>query len=118
VLIARRKSRYLLVESSKDVNFAFNEEQKGLAEGIAKVIGEFGYMNASPKIMKQLNSRAFVIRSSRGSEGHVVLALSLIKQLNGREIGFYTLRESGSIRKLEEVAKKLYGQHGSGTDMH
>ncbi len=117
MLIARRKSRYLLVESSKDVDFSFREEQKGLAEGIAKVIGEFGYMNSSPKVMRQINSKVFVIRASRGAEGHITLALSFIKQLNGRQVGFYTIRSSGSIRKLEEVAKKLYGQPSS-TDMH
>ena len=107
-MIARRKSRYLLVESSKDVNLDSKEEQRSLAEGIAKVIGDFGYMNSSPKVMRQLSSRVFVMRSSRGSEGHVVLALSFIKQLSGREIGFYTIRLSGSMRKLEEVAAGLY----------
>ncbi len=108
MLIVRRKSRYLLVESSREVNLDSKEEQRSLAEGIAKVIGEFGYMNSSPKVMRQLNPKSFIIRASRGQEGAVVLALSFIKQLNGKETGFYTIRNSGSIRKLESVAQKLY----------
>ena len=107
-MITRRKSRYLLVESSRDVNFESKEEQRSLGDGIARVIGEFGYMNSSPKLIKQLNNKVFIIRTSRGGEDHVILALSFIKQLNGREMGFYTIRESGSIKKLQQVAQELY----------
>ena len=107
-MIVRRKSRYQLVETSKDVYLESNDGQRGLAEGIARVIGEFGYMNANPKVMRQLNGRVFIMRTHRGDEDHVVLALSFIKQLSGMPIGFYTIRSSGSIRKLENVAKGLY----------
>ncbi len=108
ILIARRKSRYLLVEASREVDLGSKEGQRSLAEGIAKVIGEFGYMNSGPKVMRQINDRVFVMRTSRGGEGHIILALSFIKQLNGRELGFCTIRSSGSVRKLEELAGKIY----------
>ena len=107
-MIARRKSRYLLVESSRQLNLESKEEQRSLAEGIAKVIGESGYMNASPKVMRQVGPKVFIIRAIRGEEPSVILALSFIKQMNNAEIGFYTIRNSGSISKLEEVAGRLY----------
>ena len=48
-----------------------------------------------------LNNKGFVLRTSRGEEGHVVLALSFIKHLNGRDLGNYTIRESGATDRQD-----------------
>ncbi len=109
LLIARRKSRYLLVEASRDADLVSKEGQRGLSDGLARALGDIGYMNSSPRVMHQVARNAFIMRVARGEEGNVVLALSFIKQLNGSELGFYTIRASGSIRKLDGLAATLYG---------
>jgi RNase P/RNase MRP subunit POP5 len=108
ILIARRKSRYILVEASRDVEMETKEAQIGLSEGIGKIIGEFGYMNASPKVMRQISPSAFIIRVSRSTEGGVAMALAFVKELNGKQIGFYTIKTSGSMKKLIDLSKAIY----------
>ena len=103
-MIIRRKSRYILVEASRDIDLSDRQVQADLSEGISRVIGNIGHVNASPKVMAQLNPRLFILRVSRGFEGDVIIALAFTKEIKGSEIGLYTIRTSGSMLRLKEVA--------------
>lgn len=101
-MIIKKKNRYLLVMSSDDIDAA--SQGKAIGKEMMQFMGELHYSQANPRIMAQYNSRMFAIQSSRGHEKQVMLALSFVKNLNGRKIGLYTIKTSGSIKTLENFA--------------
>jgi RNase P/RNase MRP subunit POP5 len=107
ILIIRRKSRYILIEASGDIDMSSKGTQAGLYDGMAMAIGHIGSLNIGPKIMCQVGPRTFILRVARGTEGTATLAIAFVKELEGREIGFYTIKTSGSIKKLKESALKM-----------
>ncbi len=107
-MIIRRKSRYILVESSRDLDMSDRQAQSDLTEGISKAIGHIGSANTAPKVMAQTTQRSFILRVSRGTEGDATMALAFVKELGGKETGLYTIRTSGSIKKLKDLTTSLY----------
>ncbi len=99
-MIFKPKKRYILARSSIPIDFVRN--QQALGESLLSFMGVKGYANAMPKVIKQIDSTTFIIRTNRGGEKDVILALSFIKSLgNGSgTFGIYTLRTSGSIAAL------------------
>ncbi|MCL5420117.1 MAG: hypothetical protein M1354_04580 [Candidatus Marsarchaeota archaeon] len=112
-MIIRRKFRYLLVEASRDLEINDKKAQASLADGLAGVMGYLEYSEASPRVMAQVSRKAFIIRCARGQESRLLLALAFVKELDGRGTGLCTIRTSGSIRRLVDSARLLYGIPGS-----
>ncbi|MDE1874154.1 MAG: Rpp14/Pop5 family protein [Candidatus Micrarchaeota archaeon] len=108
-MIFRRKLRYVLVEASDDVSMADPRNADALRAGTKAFLGELTYFKANPQITAQLENRFFVIGVNRGYERSVVLALSFIKELDGRRVGFYTLKTSGTIRSLKDYFAGIRG---------
>ena len=100
-MILKRKSRYLLLESSKEISLEDKQTWVSLRDEVLKFLGENQYVEANPFLIKQVGSKKFIVRVSRGTERRVLLAFSFIKNVQGKEIGFYTLRISGTIRGLK-----------------
>jgi RNase P/RNase MRP subunit POP5 len=100
-MIFRRKLRYVLVEASGeiDVNDAYTAEK--LKRGIQSFMGQLPYFKANPQISAQLDGRTFILSMNRGYDRNVVLALAFVKSLDGKKIGFYTLKTSGTIKSLK-----------------
>ena len=102
----RDKRRYILVESAEGIAGA---EQDAFAEALygelLKAVGEINYPSVNPKIMKFVDGKRFIIRSSLSGQDTLVLALSLIKSLNGNETAFYTLKSSGTIKTLDDLTE-------------
>ncbi|MCW6160531.1 MAG: Rpp14/Pop5 family protein [Candidatus Micrarchaeales archaeon] len=96
----RDKQRYVLVES----NIPIGSDERALSDSVSRevirCIGEMNYHRVNPKMMKILGEKRFIMRSSLEGAGQLVLALSLIKRLNGSDIAFYTLKTSGTIKTL------------------
>jgi RNase P/RNase MRP subunit POP5 len=105
-MITKYKNRYLLIESSEATSPMKNALQ--ISNAIKKEIGEIGYSIASPKIMLQFNESVFIMRVNRGHEGDIILALSFIKKLDGKSIGLYSIKVSGTIRKLLDFCSNAY----------
>ena len=107
-MIFRRKVRYLMVEASGHV--AMNDPQKvdALKRELFSFLGELPYFKANPQVAAQLNDNVFVISVNRGYERNTALALAFAKRLDGRKIGFYTIKTSGTIRSIKEAFWKLY----------
>ncbi len=80
----------------------------GLISSMHKQIGEMGHAELNPKIVYQYNDCVFVMRINRGFERKAILALSFLKEINGRRLGLYTIKTSGTIRSLLSYCKKFY----------
>jgi len=104
----REKRRYILVESTMEVaESATREFELELCKELLHNIGEISYFRANPKIVKFLDNRKFILKCNLAKYKDVVIALAFIKRLSGKEIGFYTLYASGTIRALEKFKKEL-----------
>jgi RNase P/RNase MRP subunit POP5 len=106
-MIFKRKLRYVLVEATENVNLGNPIVADGLKRSILSFLGHLPHFKANPQVATQIDDRRFVISVNRGHERGVVLALSFIKSLQGKRLGFYTLRTSGTIATLKELARKL-----------
>jgi len=104
-MITKQKNRYVLVEASAPIDTSDRAVSSELVEAIIDEIGALEYASAFPKVMSQLGDRSFVLRVNRGHESTIILALSFVKSVQGREMGFYTIKTSGTIRKLVSFFK-------------
>ena len=104
-MILKRKLRYVLVSCSDKIDS--EREGRDILNGIMVVMGHLTYNRANPKIAAQYSDRAFTIQVNRGFEKELILALSFVKNISGKKIGFYTIKTSGAIGKLKEYAKNL-----------
>ncbi len=87
----RVKHRYLLVEATSSV------QNEALLNELLNRIGT-RYYAVNPRILNVRGS--MVIRCSLDGLSELIVALSLIKSIGGKECAFYTIRSSGTIRAL------------------
>lgn len=101
-MILKRKTRYIMVRSSHPADLSDKTAWQQLRIELSKFLGEKEYLNANPFFAEQIGDSTFIIRVMRGSDRAVILALSFTKlQSEGKEVGFYTLKTSGTIRALK-----------------
>lgn len=97
----REKRRYLLVESTIEIQESSTRHfEQALYNALLHNIGETSYFRANPKIIKYLDSKRFILKCNLVKYKETINALTFIKSLNGKEVGFYTLNASGTIRAL------------------
>lgn len=97
----REKRRYLLVESTTEIGENSRKEfETSLYNGLLHNIGETSYFLANPKVIKYVDNTRFILKCNLVKYKETINALTFIKNLNGKEIGFYTLNASGTIRAL------------------
>ncbi len=101
----RIKNRYILAETSSALDFNDLATQRSLEAGIMQILGTMGYSYSNPKIMLAAG-RQFILRIQRSSEDSIILALSFIKNVNGKATGIYTTKTSGTIKSLKEALIK------------
>ncbi len=99
-MIFKRKLRYVLVEASEGIDMKDPYKAEKLKRGIQAFMGQLPYFKANPQVSAQLSDRTFVLSMNRGYERNVVLALAFVKNIDGKRIGFYTLKTSGTIASL------------------
>ena len=99
-MIFKRKRRYILVEASRGFDITDGQNWTDLKGELYRFLGEKQYMESNLFPLKQLDDKRFIVRVSRGAEKHAILALSFVKKIGPSEIGFYTLKTSGTIRSL------------------
>ncbi len=98
----REKRRYLLVESTLEiVETARRDFELELYRELLHSIGELSYFKANPKIIKYIDRNRFVLKCNLVRYKETILALTFIKRIAGRDVGFYTLNSSGTIKALE-----------------
>ncbi len=107
-MILKRKLRYILVEASKPFDAANRTVAAGLERALMGFMGEHDYADSNFRVATSCSDRVFVASVNRGSERDVALALAFVKHLDSSPIGLYTIRISGTMRKLLSEYKKLY----------
>jgi RNase P/RNase MRP subunit POP5 len=95
----KNKIRYILVESTSDI---VNEALfwRSLSRELIKCIGELNYHLVNPRLIGLIDSKNFVIRAELKSVNMLIVSLALIKNIDNKEIAFYTLKTSGTLKAL------------------
>ncbi|HUY70502.1 MAG TPA: Rpp14/Pop5 family protein [Candidatus Baltobacteraceae bacterium] len=101
----RDKRRYLVVESYTAVGEPELFQRK-LMSSLLQVVGESNFFKLNPKIVKFIDDRRFIIRTSLEGMRYMVLALSFITKMDGADTAFYTLGASGTILAIEKKLQK------------
>jgi RNase P/RNase MRP subunit POP5 len=97
----REKHRYILVQSTAEIDMQSRHTfEHELFKELLHNIGEVSYYRANPKIMKYLDNRKFILKCNLVKYKETLLALTFIKSINKKEMGFYTLNASGTIKAL------------------
>lgn len=90
----RPKHRYILVESTVE-----NSQAKAsLPRALLAELGTVQYARATPRIL-EIQGR-IVVRCSLEGFDSMMVALSLIRELDRKKAAFYTLKASGTIKAL------------------
>ncbi len=108
-MILKRKLRYILVETSRDFDAADRRAIGELESALMGFMGEHQYADANFRVATMCGGNTFIASVNRGAERSVLLSLSFVRRLGNRDIGIYTIRTSGTMRKLLSECKKLYG---------
>lgn len=90
----RAKHRYVLVESTADLEHA----KASLQMELLRQSGPILYPRMNPKVLDVKGN--LVIRCSLEGLGSLIAALSMVKSLDGKPAAFYTIRTSGTLRAL------------------
>ncbi len=98
----REKHRYLLVESVGEMPQGERELFSLLSREIMQCVGESNYHKINPKLMKIVNPKVFILKSTLTGISELILSMALIKRLDGKDCAFYTLKASGTIRALSK----------------
>ncbi len=96
----RDKKRYILVETSVKISEDERSFSHSLYNELIRCIGEINYNKVNPKVMKLVGQNKFIIKSSLEGTTQLVLAFALIKKVGNKEMAFYTLKTSGTIKAL------------------
>ncbi|MDE1823248.1 MAG: Rpp14/Pop5 family protein [Candidatus Micrarchaeota archaeon] len=110
-MLRRNKYRYVMAESSIPIDTANPSPSNELLNEISKAIGDISYLEAKPRIAYSAGSNRFILKVRRGHEARIVLALALIRSINGRRCAIYTTGVSGTIKKLKAAIPAQTGSH-------
>lgn len=97
----RDKRRYILVESTTEIIESSKRDfENSFYRELLHNLGEINYFRANPKIVKFVGNKRFILKCSLAQYKETINAMTFIKHLNSKEIGFYTLNASGTISAL------------------
>jgi RNase P/RNase MRP subunit POP5 len=103
----KTKRRYLLVECATAIEERGRAQfERGLFKALLEQMGVLHYQSANPKMVGFVDAHRFVLRASLEGHKEMALALAMIKNLEGAETAFYTLKSSGTIKALMKEGKK------------
>ncbi|MCL4371812.1 Rpp14/Pop5 family protein [Candidatus Marsarchaeota archaeon] len=94
------KHRYLLVESTAQISGSSYDFEKKLKKAIIAVVGQLEYAEVNPRLLNIVDDRHFVVKCNLKGYKRLIVALALIKDMEGLSFGLYTLKSSGTLRAL------------------
>lgn len=100
--VLREKQRYLCFGLANQQNFSFAEED--LFSEIKKLLGEFLFAQAGPIFLfwDKKKSKG-IIRCHHKFVNYLKASLILIKKINKEPVVFYSIRTSGSLKKVKPL---------------
>jgi RNase P/RNase MRP subunit POP5 len=100
--VVRVKHRYLLIETSapfdEDSDFGVRAKDM-LQKELMLQIGHSLYHTVNPKVIS-MKSNILTLKCSLHGLSNLIVALAMIKSIDGKSIAFYTIKSSGTLRAL------------------
>ncbi len=100
----REKHRYVLVEPSRSIGLERYSFEKALKKELLSLIGQLEYNEVNPRVVI-FNGDNFVLRCRLKGYKKLIVALAMVKRIDNFEVGFYTLKSSGTIKALLKSTK-------------
>jgi RNase P/RNase MRP subunit POP5 len=100
-MAVRDKHRYILVETSVSTALRTNKQlEYKLYSAMMGVLGSMNYHKVNPKIVRFSGDSAFALKVRHEGADSAMAALALIRSLDGKTMGFYTTKSSGTLQAL------------------
>ncbi|MCL4403131.1 MAG: Rpp14/Pop5 family protein [Candidatus Marsarchaeota archaeon] len=97
----KEKRHYLLVECTKSINAnAGRDFGSALQDELLRCIGEIDYHVVNPKYERSEGSSRFIISGTVEGMSKLIVALAMIKKVNGIGMAMFTLKRSGTVTGL------------------
>ncbi len=103
----RRKRRYLLVRVRPHDAVTGQRAFDALRGSVRALFGEFGFLLSDLRLLREERG-LIVLRCSLVQVWKVVLAATLLDEVDGRRVALDVVRVSGSLRRIKEA---LSGVH-------
>jgi len=99
----RDKRRYLTIMSSRPILLQERPQfEASFYSALLVQLGESEYFRANPKIMKFMGHDHFMLRVSLERYEKSIVGITFIKSIQGKPIGLYTTKASGTIKALQK----------------
>jgi len=107
----KEKHRYILVRAWRALPEPERQTfERSFYSSMLAVLGELGYSEAHPKLIKFLDDSHFIIKCTLEGKESTLLSLSMMKKVGGEDAFFYTLRSSGTLRALQKYYSSISGE--------
>lgn len=101
----RERKRYLLFEINSGAELDGSELWNALKNAFLSKYGQSGFAEINPRIVKFNPRKGLgIIKCRRGSEQRVRKAFAFLKKVKNSSVRARSLRCSGSLRSLKEIA--------------
>ncbi|MGC8710191.1 MAG: Rpp14/Pop5 family protein [Candidatus Micrarchaeia archaeon] len=107
-MIARKKSRYILIELSRPLEITSAPAYDEFIESIKRNIGMLDFSSMGIYPIKRLSDSIFIFKVNRGYEKKFILASAFISSLSGYSISIYSICTSGTIKALLKKYERKY----------
>lgn len=108
----RKKSRYLLVETSRETNIeSVSNLEREFYRKMRFLVGEMNYHRVNPRIMRFLDPKRLILKVNFEGLEDSILALALMKRFDNADTAFWTLKSSGTIKALVKKIPTLDGHN-------
>ncbi len=95
----KAKHRYIIAIATSSI------DERSIKRALFYKLG-INYYKASIRIIS-IRQDSIIIKCSLESLMQVIAALTLVKEIDGHEIAFYTIKSSGTLRALKSKSKAL-----------
>ncbi len=103
----RRRRRYLLVRVRPPDAVTGQRAFDALKGSVKSLFGEFGLLLSDLRLLREERG-LFVARCSLGQVWKVVLAATVLEEVDGRRVALDVVRISGTLRKIKEALSDVH----------
>ncbi len=103
----RRRRRYLLFRVRPPDAVTGQRAFDALKGSVKSLFGEFGLLLSDLRLLRE-DRGLFVVRCSLGQVWKVVLAATVLDEVDGRRVALDVVRISGTLRKIREALSNVH----------
>ena len=102
----RERERYIICEVLSEQKIPFAKLQKKIREAHLLFLGQLGCAKAGIVVLKETwENNRFILKTNNQHKDEVIVALGLIKELEGEKCRIKTIRTCGTLKKAKEIKK-------------